>query len=140
LDGWSFEYSFDVDVDNRLIYEKIYGIWRPETAVKYHDEFMLEVADLIEHPWAKLIDLSSWKTADQKVIETIGQHLEWCRTNNMVWSVNIIDNPVTYAHLMRMFERGGTKEISKTFRTLSEGEKFLREEGFNVKSFADRNW
>jgi hypothetical protein len=138
--GWNFEYSFDVDLDNRLIYEKIYGIWRPETAQAYFDEFKIEAAELIKQPWAKLIDLSSWKTADSKVIEIVGRHLEWARENNMVWSINIIDNQVTYAHLMRMFEKGGTREISKTFRTVVEGEKFLRGEGFNAKSFADRNW
>ena len=140
VDGWNFEYSFDVDLENRLIYEKIYGIWRLETAQAYYEEFKAEVAELIKHPWAKLIDLSSWKTADNQVIEVIGRHLEWAREHNMVWSVNIIDNPVTFAHLMRMFEKGGTKEISKTFRTLAEGEKFLRSEGFDAKSFVDRNW
>ena len=52
----------------------------------------------------------------------------------MAWSVNIISNPITYRHLLKMFDKGGTKGISKTFRTRAEAEAFLREQGFKIKS------
>ena len=129
---WHFEYNLEADPDRRIMFEKIYGVWRPQTAKNYVRDFELEASKLIDRPWAKLIDLSNWKTADPEVIQIIGRHLDWCRNNNMVWSVNIIKNPVTYSHLMRMFAKGGTKQISRTFRTKNEAEKFLQENGFKL--------
>ncbi|UCD64063.1 MAG: hypothetical protein JSW34_01130 [Candidatus Zixiibacteriota bacterium] len=134
MNKWHFEYALDADVENGIMYEKIYGSWRIETANHYNDDYRQEAAELVKKPWAKLIDLSNWKTGSPEVIEKIGEHLEWCRKNNMVWSVNIINNPVTYSQLQKMFSRGGTKEISKTFRTRQEGEQFLKGQGFKVKS------
>lgn len=83
-------------------------------------------------PGPKLIDLSNWKTSYPEVIEIIGRHLEWCRTHNMQWSINVINNPVTYGQLQRMFAKGSTKDISRTFRVRSQAEKFLREQGYNI--------
>jgi len=134
MDKWHFEYVLDADNENGIMYEKIYGVWRIETAEHYNKDYEKEAEKLIQKPWAKLIDLSNWKTGSQEVIEKIGEHLEWCRKNNMVWSVNIISNPVTFSQLHKMFAKGGTKNISKTFRTREEGEKFLKEQGFKVRS------
>ena len=132
MDSWHLEYSFDVDMENRVIYEKIYGVWRESTAKSYFDDFKKEVTPLLDKPWAKLIDLSNWKTSSPEVIEIIGEHLEWCRKNKMVASINIINNPVTYGQLMRMFSRGKTKEVSQTFRNREDGLKALRDLGFNT--------
>ncbi len=132
--GWHLEYTADVDEQSHVIFEKIFGIWRVETAQAYHEDFQRDVAMLIKKPWAKLCDLSNWKTAHPEVINVIGQHLKWCRQHNMVWSVNVISNPVTFRHLSKMFQKGGTKDISKTFRTRAEAEGFLRENGFKLKS------
>ena len=132
MNRWRMEYTIEADVDTRIVYEKIYGVWREETARAYAEDFQKEVAPLIKKPWAKLIDLSNWKTGSHDVIQIVGEHLDWCRSNNMVASINIIDNPVTYGQLMRMFARGKTKKISQTFRTMAEGRKALRELGFKV--------
>ena len=134
MSGWHLEYSIDVDQDNRIVYEKIFGVWRPSTAEAFVKDYEEEVASLIEKPWARLCDLTNWKTAYPEVIDIIGRHNAWCRERNLVWSVNIISNPVTFNQLQRMFDKGGTREISRTFRTRAEGEQFLREQGFIVKS------
>jgi hypothetical protein len=133
MDKWHFEYVLDADVENAIMYEKIYGVWRIETAEHYNADYEKEAKDLIKKPWAKLIDLSNWKTGSPEVVAKIGEHLDWCRKNNMVWSVNIISNPVTYSQLQKMFTKGGTKEISKTFRTREEGIRFLKQQGFKVR-------
>jgi hypothetical protein len=134
MDKWNFEYVLDPDVDNGIMYEKIYGAWRIETAESYSRDYEKEAEQLIKKPWVKLIDLSGWKTGSPEVIARIARHLEWCRNNNMVWSVNIISNPVTYSQLQKMFSKGGTRKMSKTFRTREEGERFLKNEGFKVRS------
>jgi hypothetical protein len=137
MDKWHFEYVLDADVDNAIMYEKIYGVWKIQTAESYNTDYREEAKELVKKPWAKLIDLSNWKTGSPEVIEKIGEHLEWCRKNNMIWSVNIINNPVTFSQLQKMFSRGGTKNISKTFRTREEGERFLKQQGFKVRTSND---
>jgi len=127
MTGWSLEYSFDVDKANAVIYEKIHGIWKAETASKYHEDFKEEVKPLVESQWVKVVDLSNWRTSYPEVIELIGQHLEWCFNNNMVMSLNILNNPSTFRQLHQMFKIGDTKNISHTFRTHAEAEKFLKE-------------
>ena len=134
MDRWQFEYTLDADVENSIMYEKIYGIWRIETADSYYNDFKKEARELIKKPWAKFIDLSNWKTSSPEVIEKIGEHLDWCHKNNMAWSINIINNPVTYSQLQKMFNKGGTKDISRTFRSRDEAERFLKDQGFKVRS------
>ena len=125
---WSLEYSFEVDPESRVIYEKIYGIWRKETAVSYHDDFREAVKPLIGTPWAKLVDLSNWKTSFPDMVQVVARHLRWCRDNGLSLSINIIDNTSTFRQLNEMFTGGGTRDISHTFRTRAEGERFLRVE------------
>ncbi len=134
MDSWSFQYNIEADVGNSIVYEKIYGVWQAETARSYSEDFKEEVKELIKKPWAKLIDLSNWKTASPEVIDIVGKHLTWCRANNMVLSVNILNNTVTYGFLQRMFARGATKNISRTFRSRHEAVQFLKQQGYRVRS------
>ena len=137
MDSWNFQYSLDVDLENSVIYEKIYGVWRRQTAENYNIDYKRETAELIKKPWAKLCDLTNWKTGSPEVIEIIGNHLEWCRQHSLVVSVNIINNSVTYAQLQKMFQRGGTKDMSQTFRTRAEGERYLKDMGFKIRTAND---
>lgn len=133
MSGWSLEYDIDVDETNNIVYEKIFGVWRPKTAESYKADFEEEVQPIIDRPWAKLIDLSNWKTSYPEVIDIVGRHLGWCRKHNMQWSVNVINNAVTYNQLLRMFDKGSTKDMSRTFRSYAEAVQFLQEQGYNVR-------
>ncbi len=132
--GWHLEYTIDVDKPHRVVYEKIFGIWRVETAEAYLADYEEEVAPLLrsKKPWVKLCDLSNWKTAYPEVIAIIGRHLKWCQAHNMQWSVNVLNNPATFRQLHQMFDKGGTRDISAVFRTYKEGLAFLKKEGYAV--------
>jgi len=132
MSKWHFQFNIDVDAPNRLVYVKIYGIWREDTAHDYLEVFKKEVTPIIENPWARLVDLSNWKTASDEVIAVIGEHIEWCAENNCAIAAYIIDNPITYGQLMQMIEKGQAKESSKTFRTRAEAERFLQEQGYAI--------
>lgn len=134
---WHFQFNIDVDAANQLVYVKIYGIWREDTANSYHEEFKNEVSPITDKPWARLVDLSNWKTASDEVISVIGEHMQWCTDNNCVFAAYIIDNPITYGQLMEMVEKGQAKETSKTFRTKAEAEKFLQDQGFTIGTSKD---
>ncbi|MEW5925381.1 MAG: hypothetical protein AB1746_15475 [Candidatus Zixiibacteriota bacterium] len=126
----SMNYTVEADVDRKIMKEKIYGIWKKDTARSYHEDFMAEAQPLLKEKWGKIIDLRNWKSSYPEVVDVIGEHLKWCRENGMVLSVNIIDNPVTLSQLKRMFVLGGTENISKVFNSIEEADRFLKQNGF----------
>lgn len=126
----SMNFTIDADTKRHLIVEKIYGTWTIETAREYHQEFMKVAQPLLNEKWAKIINLSNWKSSYPEMIGIIGNHLKWCRENGMVLSVNIIENPVTISQLKKMFTIGGTIGISRLVRSPEEAEKVLKENGF----------
>lgn len=133
MSGWALEYSFDVDRKNAIIYAKVFGIWKADTARNYHEDFKKEVEPIVKKPWAKLIDLSNWRTSYPEVIDIIGEHMEWSRLHNVALSLYVLNNPSTFRQLHEMFSAGGTKEISQTFRTHEEAEAYLRDHWFDKK-------
>ena len=133
---WHLEYSFDTDAKNRMMYGKIYGVWRGNTAEAYAEDFKEEAEPLIKKPWAKLINLSNWKTATPEAIDHIGRLNIWCRKNQMEWAIYIIDNTVTFPVLSKMFDKGKYRDLARTFRSHKEGEKFLADNGYKVRSAA----
>jgi hypothetical protein len=134
MSGWSFEYTIDPDVENRLVHVKIFGVWKAETAHSFKEDFEEETVEVIKQPWAKLTDLSNWKIAYPEVVNVIAEHLRWAKAHNMQWSINIIDNRATYKTLQKMWAKGGTTDISKTFRTRVEAETFLKQQGYRIGS------
>jgi hypothetical protein len=134
MTSWSLEYTIDVDEENAVAYVKVYGQWTAETARRYHEEFKRDIQPLLSKPWAKLVDLTSWKTSRNEVTSVIGRHMAWLRANNVALSIYVINNVSTFRQLNEMFVKGGTKEISHTFRTWEEGERFLQANWFGNKS------
>ena len=126
MNAWSLEYTIDVDLDTAVMYVKIYGLWKEETARSYHRDFRTEVEPLLAQPWAKVVDLSAWKTSYEQVIDVIGRHMEWSKENNVRLQLYILDNPSTFRQLNRMFEKGGVQDISHTFRTREDALQFLK--------------
>ncbi len=59
----SMNYTVEADVERKIIREKIYGIWKEETARSYHEDFMAEAEPLIKGKWGKIIDLRNWKSS-----------------------------------------------------------------------------
>ncbi len=134
MPDWQFKYNISVDEKNRIVYAKVFGVWRIDTASSYHEDFKEEAASIISKPWAKLIDLINWKAGTPEVIDKIGEHMDWCMKNNMVVQAYVINNPVRYGQLLKMFDRGGAKSVSKTFRTRAEAVRYLKAEGYRVIS------
>lgn len=132
--GWSLEYSFDVDEKNAIIYAKVHGIWKKQTAINYHEDFKEEVKPILDRPWAKLIDLSNWRTSYPEVIEVIGRHMDWSRQHNVALSIYVLNNPSTFRQLHEMFTVGGTKEVSLTFRTHEEAALYLLTNWINKRN------
>lgn len=128
--SFSMNYAIETVIERKVMREKIYGIWKEHTARSYHEDFIREAASLIKSQWAKLIDLRIWRPSYPEITEVIGRYLKWCKDNGVVVPINVIDNPVTHSQLKRMFNIGGTEEISKIFRSVDEADKYLSQNGF----------
>ena len=89
-------------------------------------DFLEEVEPLLKKPWVKLVDLRGWRTSYPQMVNVIGDHLKWCKAHNMGLSLNVLNNPSTFRQLNEMFRHAGTREMSETFRTMEEAEKFVK--------------
>jgi hypothetical protein len=126
----SFHYNIDIDTKRKIAVAKIYGIWKKETALEYHEEYMDAIKPLTVGKWAKLTNLTNWKSSYPEIIEVLGEHLQWCHKNGAVYSVYAIDNPVTLRQLKKLIEESGINSAAKIFPSYSEADRFLRNNGF----------
>jgi hypothetical protein len=123
-------FNIDVDEKRRIVSVKIYGIWKKETAEDYHRQFSEAAKPLLKDKWAKLINLLNWKTSYPEMVAVIGEHIRWSHENNAVYSVYIVDNPVTRNQLRKMISHSGHEDSCLIFPTVAEGDNFLKENGF----------
>lgn len=138
MGDWHFQFNIDADKENRIVYGKIFGVWRKETAEDYLEAFKVEAAEITAKPWAKLINLKNWRMGTADVDVAIGEHMKWCSDNNMEIQIYVISDTARYAQLKKMLKQSRTKNVTTTFRTMVEAAKFLKEKGYNVtKTFVD---
>ena len=126
MTSWSLQYAIDVDEENAVVRIVVHGRWRADTAKQYREDFMTDMVPLLGKPWAKLVDLTNWKTSREEVTGVLGQHMAWSKANGVALSLYVIDNVSTFRQLREMFHKGGTKSVSKTFRTIDEAEAYLK--------------
>lgn len=126
----SFNFTVDSEPERNLMVAKIYGIWKKETAEAYQEEYMETAKPFIGKKWARLTNLSNWKSSYPEIIDILGEHMHWCQENGAIYSVYIIDNPVTHSQLSKMIKKGNVSTITKVFRTYEEGDRFLKKNGF----------
>jgi len=88
------------------------------------------VKSLTRGKWAKLTNLTNWKSSYPEIIEILGEHIRWTHENGAAFTAFAIDNPVTNGQLKRMIEHAGASEVARVFKTYSEADHFLSENGF----------
>lgn len=128
MNSWSLEYSVDVDETARVVYAKIFGSWKAHHAEGYHEEFEEKSRALWGKPWAKLIDLTSWKTSYPDVVEKVAEHMHWSREHGCVLSIYAVNQPSTFRQLREMIVKAGITEEAKVVRTIDEGRAYLDEQ------------
>jgi len=123
-------FTIEVDEKRRIVFAKIYGIWKKETAEEYHEEFRKVAEPLLKDKWAKLINLTNWRSSYPEMIAVIGDHIRCSHENEAVYSIYVVDNPVTKNQLKKMITHSGHQESCLIFGTVAEAEAFLKENGF----------
>lgn len=129
--SFSMNFTIDIDEPRRVMLVKIYGVWKRETARSYHDEFKQVAQPLMGKEWAKIINLTNWKSSYPEMIKVIGEHMRWSQENGNTVAVYVIENPITKNQLKKMFSAGSTKSISKMVRSREEADRILAEYGFD---------
>lgn len=127
MTGWSLEFSIEIDQPRRLVQVRIYGIWKGSHADAYHQEFEEKARVLFGKPWAKLVDLTGWKTSYPETTQRVAEHMHWCHKHDNVLSIYVVNNPSTFRQLREMIARGGTTQEAQVFKTMVEAEKYLAE-------------
>jgi hypothetical protein len=133
MDGWSLEYTIDVDKERRLVLVKIFGSWRGEHAERYHRDFEEQASELFDKPWARFVDLANWKTSRSEVIDRIAEHMHWCRERNNVLAIYSVNHPSTYRQIREMINKGGIQQSALVTRTADEARKYLDEHWIDGK-------
>lgn len=126
----SMHYNIDVDTERKIAVSKIYGIWKAELAREYHDEYKKTVNPLLGGGWARLTNLTNWKSSYPEIVDIIGKHMRWCFENGAVCSAYVIENPTTRNQLNRMIQSGTAKDFSRVFSTVKDADKYLQSKGF----------
>lgn len=127
MTAFSLEYSIDVDEASAVIYIKAFGVWQASTAIQYRKDFEKAIQPLLGRPWARFADLSKMRAAHQDVVNIIAKLQEWSKENQSELSLYVLNSPSIYRQLTEAFRKAGVTETSKTFRTLPEAEKYLKE-------------
>jgi len=126
----SMYFNIDIDLDRRIVTAKINGIWKAETAEDYHNDYVEVSEPLHGKEWARLTILTNWKSSYPEIINILGEHMQWSLDHGAVFSVYVIDNPVTMRQLKQMIEKSKATDITKLFRSVGEAEKYLKENGY----------
>lgn len=130
--AFSFDYSIDIDPDKSIVYFKPYGAWKKETAERFRRDFAESISPLLGRPWAKFVDLTKAKTAHDEAVDVMGDHVKWSRTNDAVLAVYVLNNISTYRQLQEALRKGGGHQVTQTFRTMAEAERYLKTNWFNL--------
>jgi len=126
----SLHYNIEVDIDRKLITSKIYGMWKRETAIAYAEESKEAVKPLLGGKWARLINLSNWKSSYPEIVEILNELVRWSYDNGAGCLVYVIDNPILMRMLKKMVKIGHANGSTRMFRTAFEADRFLKEQGF----------
>ncbi len=126
----SLHHNIEVDTERRIVISKIYGIWKRETALAYVEEYKEAVKPLLDGKWARLINLSNWKSSYPEIVEIINEHVRWSYENGAEYLAYVIDNPVLIRTLKKIVKVGKAMDTTRMFKTFAEADKFLLDHGY----------
>lgn len=125
------KYSIAIDLDKMMVGEIIVGNWTEYDACAYSIRYIKEILSYFRgRAWSRRVDLNAWVPND-KIVNIIGKHLKWCRTNgNLRYSAYICWSERRQELLKDMLKIGGTEDTSKIFKKVDKANKWLASKGF----------
>lgn len=118
-------YSINFDESKRISYEKNIGLWSKEDYLRYHNDYVTKIGPLLGgKPWAKIIDITEYKTSD--IADVMGQHVNWMVQNNAKYSA-VVTNSAIVKMQVNMAVSGKLEQ--KAFSSQSEAIEWLVSKG-----------
>lgn len=119
-------YVIDFDVNKRISVEKNMGLWSKEDYLRYHNDYVTKIGPLLGgKPWAKLVDITEYKTSD--IADVMAKHAEWMLQNNARYAAIIVSSAIAKMQV-NMVVSG--KFEQKAFSTQAEAIEWLKSQGF----------
>lgn len=120
-------YSIEVDVERRIVYERINGYFSKKDMERYHNDYIDNVLLLLEidKPWAIITDLRYYRASN--INEDLYVHVNWKVKHNLNKAAVVSESSFTKFQMRRVGEE--TIEPS-FFNSIEEADNWLRVQGF----------
>jgi len=118
--------SFEVKLVGQVLVIKAYDTWNVETVLRLCDECKSLTSQIIDEPWAAIIDLSCWELGTPEIWEPISKLDAWINENNYKYEAVIINSILQKILLERSHEVLSNaetrfcKDINEAFSWLSD--------------------
>lgn len=123
-------YEFEIDTQNRIIKEKMWGFWNKRIADDYKKDFEIAVHPLVKNKWSKIADINEFRASNDNVLDIMNKHLQWARENNMEYNINVLGNLFDRLQLKSKLAEMKSSGFNKVVGTEEEAFKWLQEQGF----------
>lgn len=120
-------YSIEIDINRRIVYERINGYFLKEDMERYHKDYVDNVLMSlnIDKPWAIITDLRYYRASD--ITENIYEHVNWKVEHNLKKAAVVAVSPFIRSQMRKV----GDETIEPSFfNTPEEADEWLRRQGF----------
>jgi len=122
-------YTLSIIPGTNIILDRSKGSWKKETADTFCEDFKEIAGKLVQsgQKWAKLCDLSQWKTSTPEAVEALQEHLRWSGENGMAFAAFIMPLALERMQQQRIVRGGPLEGKVEYFETEEEARDWLLE-------------
>lgn len=123
--------SFEIKLVGQVLVIKAYNDWNLETVLRLCDECKILSSQIIDEPWAGIIDLSCWELGTPAIWEAIEELDAWINQNNYKYEAVIINSSLQKKLLERSHEVLSNTE-TKFCKDIDEAFSWLSDAGIKI--------
>ena len=122
--------TFELQIKGKTLISKAFGAWNYETALRYAKECRkLIEQNLLNEPWASIVDLSEWELATPDIWDAIDELNVWASENNLKHEVVILSLSLQKT-LFEQTQEGFTDVETKFVDNIAEAYLWLEQFGY----------
>ena len=122
--------TFELQIKGKTLISKAFGAWNYETALRYAKECRkLIEQNLLNEPWASIVDLSEWELATPDIWDAIDELNVWASENNLKHEVVILSLSLQKT-LFEQTQEGFTDVETKFVDNIAEAYLWLEQLGY----------
>lgn len=115
----------------KIVHETLIGIWTPDIAQEYNDNFKSIAKKLISDRWTKLSIMDGFTlSVDDEVLDIFKDSLDWARDNNLKYCAHVIADKAKRMLHQEELLLIGTYGFTELFKNETEAMQWLALKGF----------